>query len=577
MILIAASILAARKLASYDPDRRVPATMCAITDAVKWAEQIMREMIVAGLAAESIMEGSNDTKRVVQACLENGEQLLAVAKDIHRPEQKHIAFHLATMALEEVGKASMVAVSSLRKYPPPNLADDEDEERRPVDWIEDHERKLFWALWIPTFRTEKISVDQMRQFQTMARRIHEVRLATLYVSPEDLEAPRQIADEDLRALIELTTARLEMEKLKAFRDLDEATQQNVDWFFRTVDNLELRNLVLGNPSLAKLAELGGDTHQWIKWLRDSIDEMQQKNKELVDKELRRARPTNEQEKEPKWQIKVRLYSWSHSIRPKPLANWNKRSDWIKLFPAGDKKELLVQFTLGKIIPVTAVWNVGMSISWMLVLSLNIGTVGFFWWYLPSFVSKFYEQIVDLENKATILLERNPPLVISWGHQALKEPQLRSVASMFAHLVHIDQHQRQAYDRYFRALGLAAKNDMFGQFEQTLISEFFEAFRLALVAYGDWDGVPATFDIAVERVFTEQREASDLGAHMKEILRLADEVSTGTKEMPSAKVVTLDDVFKMKTYCDLFFFTRARRENEKELAKEKTQPQQQQPS
>jgi hypothetical protein len=44
VILIAASILAARKLANYDPDRRVPATMCAIADAVRWPEEIMKEI-----------------------------------------------------------------------------------------------------------------------------------------------------------------------------------------------------------------------------------------------------------------------------------------------------------------------------------------------------------------------------------------------------------------------------------------------------------------------------------------------------------------------------------------------------
>lgn len=44
VILIAASILAAQKLAQYDADRRVPATICAISDAVKWAEQLMREI-----------------------------------------------------------------------------------------------------------------------------------------------------------------------------------------------------------------------------------------------------------------------------------------------------------------------------------------------------------------------------------------------------------------------------------------------------------------------------------------------------------------------------------------------------
>jgi hypothetical protein len=44
VILIAAAILAARKLASYSPDKRVPATICAIDDAVRWAAEIMNEI-----------------------------------------------------------------------------------------------------------------------------------------------------------------------------------------------------------------------------------------------------------------------------------------------------------------------------------------------------------------------------------------------------------------------------------------------------------------------------------------------------------------------------------------------------
>jgi len=43
-VLIADSILAARKLANYDGGKRVPATMSAIADAVRWAEEIMREI-----------------------------------------------------------------------------------------------------------------------------------------------------------------------------------------------------------------------------------------------------------------------------------------------------------------------------------------------------------------------------------------------------------------------------------------------------------------------------------------------------------------------------------------------------
>lgn len=44
VILIAACILAARKLAQYDGGRKVPATVSAISDALCWAEEIMREI-----------------------------------------------------------------------------------------------------------------------------------------------------------------------------------------------------------------------------------------------------------------------------------------------------------------------------------------------------------------------------------------------------------------------------------------------------------------------------------------------------------------------------------------------------
>lgn len=44
VLLIAASILAARKLAQWDGGKRVPATVAAIADAVRWAEEILKEI-----------------------------------------------------------------------------------------------------------------------------------------------------------------------------------------------------------------------------------------------------------------------------------------------------------------------------------------------------------------------------------------------------------------------------------------------------------------------------------------------------------------------------------------------------
>jgi hypothetical protein len=42
VLLIAASILAARKLAQFEGGKRVSATLSAIADAVRWAEEIMK-------------------------------------------------------------------------------------------------------------------------------------------------------------------------------------------------------------------------------------------------------------------------------------------------------------------------------------------------------------------------------------------------------------------------------------------------------------------------------------------------------------------------------------------------------
>jgi hypothetical protein len=44
VILIAASILAARKLAMYEGGTRVPATVAAIADSIRWAETILNEI-----------------------------------------------------------------------------------------------------------------------------------------------------------------------------------------------------------------------------------------------------------------------------------------------------------------------------------------------------------------------------------------------------------------------------------------------------------------------------------------------------------------------------------------------------
>lgn len=73
-----------------------------------------------------------ETERARAACVENAEALLTAATVVAaQPGSNHIAYHLAALALEEIGKSSMIFMSSLR-------TPGDEERKRPIDWIEDH-------------------------------------------------------------------------------------------------------------------------------------------------------------------------------------------------------------------------------------------------------------------------------------------------------------------------------------------------------------------------------------------------------------------------------------------------------
>src|ERR1035437_1163654 len=119
------------------------------------------------------MKSPEEFMPAIEACRQNAEKLIVAAKASALPGSYHIAFHLATMALEEIGKSSMVFIDAIDHKP---VGSDE-ETRTPLKWIDDHERKLFWAIWLP-------GRESLRDWRTIpaamdfARGIHEDRLET---------------------------------------------------------------------------------------------------------------------------------------------------------------------------------------------------------------------------------------------------------------------------------------------------------------------------------------------------------------------------------------------------------------
>ena len=292
-------------------------------------------------------------------------------------------------------------------------------------------------------------------------------------------------------LVSLADAVLNMERLKEFKELDNERKAELQWFFAALDNPDLRRMIFSKGSLDKQAEFGDDFGEWMKWLHQQFDEAARESVELTNREMRRVPPEGDAGWKDKFEIKIRLKSWSHSIRSNQLKHWNTGIDKIKLATTSSRNELMVTMTVPLKVQAANIWNMAFQQAFVFITAINIGTTGFFWWYLPEFVSSFFEKIRDLEHDADIEIRRTPELRLSWGNLALKAPDLNNVAVVIPWIARSNQAQFEAFQRYFRALALMAKNDIFFQFEPNIVTEFVGAFKDAMQSNGDWDGRPET--------------------------------------------------------------------------------------
>jgi len=65
-------------------------------------------------------------------------------------------------------------------------------------------------------------------------------------------------------LIGAAEARLNMERLKDFHELDKDRQALLQWFFVAMDDPRLKPMIFSKGSLDKQAEFGEDYGSWMK-------------------------------------------------------------------------------------------------------------------------------------------------------------------------------------------------------------------------------------------------------------------------------------------------------------------------
>ncbi len=496
-------------------------------------------------------------KLVFRKCLDNAEALLDSAKDCRAKKRNHIAFHLAVLALEEIGKASMLLA---RKVYPHVVKDEDSDESKLSEEVADHRKKLFWAMLTPGFDRGMFSPEDFIELKEIANDIHFRRIASLYTDVEQVLPEVGISDDELARVIGLAESRLNLEKLQEIRQLDSDAQQLLDWFMRALADPLLQRFVLGEQSRHKLEELTGNSRKWMTWLHEEVNNAEAKAKDTMEREINRAAPTGVLANKPKWRLKIKLHTLSHSIRHKELTTWNDQVVWVKLYPTNDKTELLVEFLLPAKVSVHNLWQTGIQMCSMFAASLNIATAGYFWWYLPEFVSTYYEEMVDLDTKHRLGVEYKSPVMMNWKRTALKAAQLRNAGMILTYLMTwATNEQSLAYSRYVQGISLLSKNDVFGDFTGQALVEFAHAFRTALIGYGDWDGVSENFDEAVGTALDKLWNQPEILQEFKSLMETADALEK--KQLPS-RPITLDEALKLKAFCDVYLAHRAGREFQK---------------
>ena len=493
----------------------------------------------------------NHWRKLREACLANAEELVNSAKALKGRNTAHIRYHLAVLAIEEVGKAVLLSIKFTK------LTFDEDDIELNLK-IDDHVKKLFWAIFTPFFEPKKLTKEDFESYRGFAKETHERRLESLYTNPQAPLLPQdRVEEEEADAVIKLAESRINQEKEHDIPHIpDERRLEDFHWFHSASDDPEKRRLIFSNASWDKLVELG-DVYEWIKWIRQEFTKAEEESREILRQEIEKGAVGEIEGNEPKWKVRFRIYSASHSIRPKALNEWNENSGFfLKLSSSNRKDELICDLTLGKRVPIQGLWNAAWGISREFVAALNMATMGLFWWHVDKDIARFYEKIWDLENDGEPRINISPRLSIDWEHLALKEDDFRYTRLIVGYLLkttHSDQQKREALEMYLTGLALISKIDIHLRLELSAFEHFFKALKILLLASGDWDGVE-DLKLTAETQLGEVITRSNLSDYIEWGLQLE-------KRKNPSKPITLTEAIGMKWCCDAYYSLLAKREHD----------------
>lgn len=487
-------------------------------------------------------------------CLDHAGDLVTSAERVLANDNAYpnIAYHLAILAMEEIGKAGMLA--SLAAIGA--ALDKEMLERR----LSDHVFKLMWAAWSPSMWEGKIDPKDFQDARQFAESTHARRIAGLYVDHADDNTsapPREaVLLEHATSILNLAKARLSLELRREAPVLGERNEELV-WYLDTVNDTLGKKRLFSRPFIQKHEEFRGDTRAWIRWAREEFERIAAEEQEHLRRELSRQ-PGGSGKGKPKWLMKVRLQTPSHSIRQKTLNYWNDRIKAVKLRLVGNgKNELLLEMTINDGVTLGHLFDAGLSLSKLYIAMLNIGTGGFFWYELSGQTEIYYESIRDLDAPhLEPRIGRVRGLLKEWADDhpgkrqrvGLHETHLNNaMMCLTAFGPMSDDDAAPIFGPYLQGLVLLSKTDLHLSVEIAARDAFLNALRRAMLSFGDWDGdddrLIAALHRAIEPIIQDETDRNRL--------------FEGLEAKPTIKG-TLSDAVAVKRVTDVYLAIVAKR-------------------
>lgn len=480
-------------------------------------------------------------------CLENADAAIKSAEKLVNQNVNHIAFHLLVLAIEEIGKV-FVGLNEFMK-------EEQWNKENPNFGFDDHIKKLFWAIWGPSVGEQIITKEQWEENQRMASSLHSKRLNTLYTGLNDtVPGASKISDEELNHLLTFTQARLRLAIREGEVDPSLTENEDLNWLRTANEDPSKRNFIFGKESQSKLLELR-NPKLWISWLKEYYEQEENSLKELLEQELKRKPDTNAEKMNPKWRIKIKLVTPSHSIKQKVINDFNNTNPpIIKLGKGGDNHTLFVDFTLYSNVSVDTLWQEGWLLAKFYVGALNIASNGFFYWNAVIDTEKYYESIRDLEGNKSLSATLQSGLKLDWTQRkmVLNTNHLHLSRMTFDYFLQIrDQRLFLAVDRYLEGLALLSKSDIHSRFEYQIFSMFYGSLEEALAS--TYKGAPYT-DLT-EVLYPQLEKMIKTKEELQRILTLGHSIKN---KLALTQQITLTEVILMKQYCGFYFITLAAR-------------------